>query len=80
MGRGDEGRITKQDIETIMEKIQYIAPEMTVIALGHTDSFLISASVDGKGTILNYNDEGTGSGSVTDADVKASIFEENPWE
>ena len=79
MGRGDEGRITKQDIETIMEKIQYIAPEMTVIALGHTDSFLISAS-DGQGTILNYNEEGTETGGVTEADVKASIFEENPWE
>ena len=80
MGRGDEGRITKQDLETIMEKIQYIAPEMTVIALGHTDSFLISASVDDKGTILNYSDEGTDRGNVTEADVKASIFEENPWE
>ena len=80
MGRGDEGRITKQDIETIMEKIQYIAPKMTVIALGHTDSFLISASVDGKGTILDYNDKGTETGGVKDADVKASIFEENPWE
>lgn len=79
MGRGDEGRITKQDLETIMEKIQYIAPEMTVIALGHTDSFLISASVDGK-TILDYNNEGTSDGGVTEADVKASIFEENPWE
>ena len=78
MGRGDEGRITKQDLETIMEKIQYIAPEMTVIALGHTDSFLISASVDGQGTILNYSDEGTE--SIEEADVKASIFEENPWE
>ena len=61
-----------------MEKIQYIAPEMTVIALGHTDSFLISASVDGQGTILNYSDEGTE--SIEEADVKASIFEENPWE
>ena len=60
-----------------MEKIQYIAPEMTVIALGHTDSFLISAS-DGKGTILNHSDEGTE--SIEEADVKASIFEENPWE
>ena len=80
MGRGGEGRITKQDLETIMEKIQYIAPEMTVIALGHTDSFLISASVDGQGTILNYNEEGTETGGVTEADVKASIFEENPWE
>ena len=78
MGRGDEGRITKQDLETIMEKIQYIAPEMTVIALGHTDSFLISAS-DGNRTILNNSDEGT-AGNVTEADVKASIFEENPWE
>lgn len=78
MGRGDEGRITKQDIETIMEKIQYIAPEMTVIALGHTDSFLISAS-DSNGTILNNSGEGT-AGNVTEADVKASIFEENPWE
>ena len=53
---------------------------MTVIALGHTDSFLISASVDGKGTILDYNNEGTEKGGITDADVKASIFEENPWE
>ena len=53
---------------------------MTVIALGHTDSFLISASVDGQGTILNYNEEGTENGGVTEADVKASIFEENPWE
>lgn len=52
---------------------------MTVIALGHTDSFLISAS-DGQGTILNYNEEGTETGGVTEADVKASIFEENPWE
>ena len=53
---------------------------MTVIALGHTDSFLISASADDKGTILNYSDEGTDRGNVTEADVKASIFEENPWE
>ena len=80
MGRGGEGRITKQDLETIMEKIQYIAPEMTVIALGHTDSFLISASVDGQGTILNYTNKGTSDDDVTEADVKASIFEENPWE
>lgn len=62
-----------------MEKIQYIAPEMTVIALGHTDSFLISAS-DGQGTILNYTNKGTSDDDVTEADVKASIFEENPWE
>ena len=52
---------------------------MTVIALGHTDSFLISAS-DSNGTILNNSDEGTSDGGVTEADVKASIFEENPWE
>lgn len=51
---------------------------MTVIALGHTDSFLISAS-DSNGTILNNSGEGT-AGNVTEADVKASIFEENPWE
>ena len=53
---------------------------MTVIALGHTDSFLISASVDGQGTILNYTNKGTSDDDVTEADVKASIFEENPWE
>ena len=52
---------------------------MTVIALGHTDSFLISAS-DGQGTILNYTNKGTSDDDVTEADVKASIFEENPWE
>ena len=63
-----------------MEKIQYIAPEMTVIALGHTDSFLISASVDGQGTILNHTNKGTSDDDVIEADVKASIFEENPWE
>ena len=53
---------------------------MTVIALGHTDSFLISASVDGQGTILDYTYKGTSDDDVTEADVKASIFEENPWE